>query len=181
MIVYLHSHDIYDRGRSFGRHAGVGDVVHIIVPAASTVPELVRSVTERVRNRGSIWLLIFNAHGWAARIMIGQGIDAHNVWDLAPLRDYMSVGGRGVEIHACLVASADRLDSETEFREVGIEFMSRLAHVLNAPVRASTRPQVGVEEGWLGPLRGSDTVGVFEDNFLLVDPTGAGSSHPSGF
>jgi hypothetical protein len=181
MIVYLHSHDIYDRGRAFGRHSGVGDVVHITVPANATVPDLVRTVIERVRNRGSIWLLIFNAHGWAARIMIGQGIDANNVWDLAPLRDYMSQDGRGVEIHACLVASADRLDGETGFREVGIEFMSRMSHVLNMPVRASTRRQVGVEEGWLGPLRGSDTVGVFEDNFLQVDPSGGGSSHPSGF
>jgi hypothetical protein len=181
MIVYLHSHDIYDRGRSFGRHSGVSDVAHIIVPASSTVPEMVRSVIARVRNRGSIWLLIFNAHGWAARIMIGQGIDSNSVWDLAPLREYMSPAGRGVEIHACLVASADRLPGETDFREVGIEFMARMAHVLNMPVRASTQLQVGVEEGWFGPLRGSDTVGVFEDNFLLVDPHGGGSSHASGF
>jgi hypothetical protein len=181
MIVYLHSHDIYDRGRSFGRHADLTDVAHITVPANSTVPQMVQSVIERVRNRRSIWLLIFNAHGWYARIGIGQGIDAYNVWDLAPLRDYMTPGGRGVEIHACLVAGAERAPGDTEFREVGIEFISRMAHVLNAPVRASTRLQVGVEYGWFGPVRGSDTVGVFEDDYLLVDPNGGGSSHPSGY
>lgn len=181
MIVYVHSADIYDRGRPFGRHAGMRDVVHVTIPARTPVAEIAQRVIDVVHNERSIWLLILNGHGWAARVEIGEGLNAWNVFDLEALRPYMTPGGRGVEIHACHVASADSVDGRP-FLEVGIEFMGRLAHVLNVDVRASTYAQVGVDENWLGlPLRGSDLEGRLEGDMLLVHPHGGGSSHAEGY
>jgi hypothetical protein len=201
MIVYVHSGDIYDAGRTFGRHASVRDVTHVIVPPRESVSAIAQRVIDALELRPargatgarsatmapaappqrtpalrSIWLLIFNSHGLPGRLMMGGGIDDTNVWDLAPLRPYMTPGGPGVEIHACLVASAI-LDHGGRHYSIGVEFMTRMAHVLNAPVRASTQLQVGVEDGWFGPPAGSDTDGHFEGDFVRVEPNGGASLH----
>lgn len=221
MIVYVHSHDIHDAGRTFGRHARVRDVVHVTIPARESVAGIARRIIDgiglraperpeapplvpgtgarsgpvvrpgppvrhatgaipdapaRASGRRSIWLLIFNSHGLPGRLFLGDGIDDTNVWDLLPLREYMTPGGHGVEIHACLVASAV-IDPDGERRSIGVEFLQRMAHVLNVPVMASTRAQIGVEEGWLGTMPGSDTHGVFEGDFVRVEPNGGASLH----
>lgn len=216
MIVYVHSHDIYDAGRTFGRHSRVRDVEHITVPARESVAGMVQRIMQAVdrgtaaaaqapplvprptptmqadrhvrraagagaraaagAGRRSIWLLIFNCHGAPGRLAIGDGLDDTNVWDLQPLRAYMTPGGPGVEIHACLVASAV-IDPDGVRRSIGVEFMRRMAHVLNAPVLASTRLQIGQDENWLGTVRGSDTHGVFEGDFVRIEPNGGASLH----
>ena len=188
MIVYVHDRGIYDAGRTFGRHRRLSDVEHLLIDSSTTIPQMVRRIIARVRHRRSIWLLIFNAHGWAGRVAIGTGLDEASVYDLAPLRPYMTPGGRGVEIHACYVASAI-IDHPCRYQNascpqrhsVGVEFMRRMAHVLNCPVRASSHPQVGYDS-FLGiPRRGSDAQGRFEGDMVLVQPNGAASLHAPGY
>ena len=188
MILYVHDRDLYDAGRTFGRHRRLRDVEHLLVDNRTTIPRLAARIIAQVRHRRSIWLLIFNAHGWGGRVAIGTGLDEASVYDLAPVRDYMTPGGRGVEIHACYVASAlidnpcaHQNASCPQRHSVGVEFMRRMAHVLNSPVRASSHAQVGYDS-FLGiPQRGADDRGVFEGDMILVQPNGAASLHAPGY
>jgi hypothetical protein len=63
MIVYLHAYDMFDRGITWSRHAGLSDVVHIEIPQAMQLPDIVQLVIDRVVNARSIFELIINAHG----------------------------------------------------------------------------------------------------------------------
>ena len=151
MIVYVHDRGIYDAGRTFGRHRRLTDVEHLLIDSSTTIPQMVRRIIARVRHRRSIWLLIFNAHGWAGRVAIGTGLDKASVHDLAPLRPCMTPGGRGAEIHACYVASAI-IDPPCRYRNascpqrhsVGVEFM-RLGR---------RRPVIGGRARAIGPFAG---------------------------
>lgn len=185
MIIYVHSHDIYDRGRAFGRHESLSDVAHITIPAGACMGHVANTIIRTARNRRSIWLLIFNAHGGPGHVGIGAGLNASNVYDLAPVRPFMTPGGRGVEIHACQVASPgiameDGRPTHSDPRPYGEEFLLRMASILNSTVRASRSLQVGYESTWGIPRRGSDGYGRFEGDMVMVQPNGAASIHAPG-
>lgn len=134
MIVYIHSHEIEDRGYTMGRHSGVGDIVHIIVPEGTSVSGIASLVTARVTHASSIWTLIFNGHGDDNRsgtIYIGGWIDASNVIDLAPINPLMNRRGRGVELHCCRAAASTAM-------------ISAMARTLGVAVMAGVENQVGM-------------------------------------
>ena len=186
MIIYVHSHDVYDRGRTFARHRSLSDVEHIIVPAGACMGHVANSIIDVARNERSIWLLILNAHGGPGYVGIGAGIDAATVFHLASVQPYMTPGCRGVEIHACSVAGEGfamergrRVHADP--RPYGEEFMARMAHTLRCPVRASRQFQSGYDTNIFGyPYRGSDDYGRFEGDMVLIQPNGAASLHRPG-
>ncbi len=183
MIVYVHSDDVYDRGRTFGRHRRLSDVEHITVSPSQSIDAVARAIIRTAGNLRSIWLLIFNSHGGSGHVNIGTGLDYMSVYELAPVQPYMTPrpGGRGVEIHSCNVAAAAYLRSQTpaESFQWGEEFMKRMASVLNCNVRGSTEFQLGYEESVFGPNWGTDDYGRFEGGFTMAQPTGRISRHQS--
>ncbi len=149
MIVYVHADDIFDRGLFFQRHEGLSDVVHLTIPRAYSVTQIVNTIIARVRNERSIYTMIWNGHGNRGHVGIGQGIGPYS-GELAFLAPYMTPHGYGVEIHSCLVASATN-DSQTADDGLGVETVRRFAYYLGCPVRApmgcNTARKV-VSSGW---------------------------------
>ncbi|NNG02584.1 MAG: hypothetical protein HKM95_00590 [Inquilinus sp.] len=185
MIIYVHSHDIFDRGRTFARHRSLTDVEHITVPAGACMGHIANSIVSVAQNERSIWLLILNSHGGPGTVSIGAGLDAATVFHLAPVRTYMTPGGRGVEIHACNVASEGIAlergrPTHSDPRPYGEEFIQRMAYTLGCPVRASRQFQSGYASSWGIPHRGNDDYGRFEGDMVLVQPNGAASLHRPG-
>lgn len=182
MIIYVHSAEIYDRGRTFGRHRGLPDVRHITISPGEIMDDVARKIIQTAGNLRSIWLLIFNSHGMPSHLNIGTGLGYMSVYELEPVRPYMTPGGRGVELHSCNVAADHYLDSDEEMIifPIGEEFMKRMASVLNCNVRGSTKTQAGYQENFLGPLRGADDYGRFEGGYTLVGPAGRVSRYPRG-
>ena len=201
MIVYLHSPDVPDAGRTFERHKDLTDVIHIIINENYSVPQIVQEVIRRVRQPRSIWLLIFNAHGNSGTIHLGRGIGILNVTELSPLAPYMTLGGKGVEIHSCLVASSvtsseanaghsgeydihrdpavDRVDlirTTPGMTNLGMTFIEYMAASLNVPIRGGMDYQIGQQTATFGGSIG-DTEGVFEGPWVTVWPNGAATQH----
>lgn len=199
MIVYLHSPDVQDAGRTFDRHKDVPDVVHIIINQNSTVAQIVDEVIRRVRNPRSIWLLIINSHGNSGMIALGRGIGIMDVTGLSPLAPYMSLGGKGVEIHSCMVASSvtsserdaghsgeydvhrnphDRnalIRTTPGMTNLGMTFLEYMAASLNVPVRAAIELQTGQTTSFGSDI--GDTEGVFEGPWVTVWPNGSATQH----
>ncbi len=165
MIVYIHSHEIPDRDRTFDRHAGVRDVVHITVPNNTPVEGIVALVKTQVRNCGSIWKLIFNGHGDSARtggIYFGDWIFAADVIRFAPLRAFMTPYGRGIEMHSCRTGSSEAM-------------VVNLARTFGVRVVAGVENQRGPN---LIPFTeipspfGGDQFGVIEGQTVIAFPNG---------
>lgn len=190
MIVYLHSADMFDAGRTFGRHESLSDVIHITIPMSFSVTQIATETIARVVNQRSIWLLILNAHGAPGDIGLGTGITSANVRELNRLRDYMTPDGRGVEIHSCMVASdwiagrphVPEYENVTPRAGVGTTLVRNMAREMNCTVRAAYENQSGV--GYLIPgilpASGNDYVGVFEGRWICVQPNGTYTEHDPG-
>jgi hypothetical protein len=165
MIVYIHSHEIDDQGVTFGRHAAVRDVCHIIVPKGSSVPTIVGLVTAQVSEQGSIWTLIFNGHGDDARsgdIFFGLWIHISDVAQFSPLAAYMNQRGGGVEMHCCRGSR---------------EFIQAMSNTFNVRVIGGSENQSGVQRAipFVPPLYAgspftSDSVGVIEGPEIICYP-----------
>ena len=165
MIVYIHSHEIPDRGITFGRHAGVRDVVHIIVPDHTSVEGIVALVGAQVRNRGSIWKLIFNGHGDSQRsgaIYFGNWIFAADVIRFSPLRAFMNAAGRGIEMHTCRTGSNEAM-------------VLNLARTFGVRVVAGVENQLGPNlipfTENISPI-GGDQFGLIEGQTVIASPDG---------
>jgi hypothetical protein len=165
MIVYIHSHEIEDRGVTFGRHAAVRDICHIIVPEGTTVAGIVALVTAQVHDRGSIWTLIFNGHGDDARsgaIYFGNWIGTSDVAQFSPLAAFMNRTGRGVELHCCRSGSNDA-------------FVQAMANAFNVRVTAGVENQSGPDvipfTGIVSPI-GGDQHGSIEGETVVAFPHG---------
>lgn len=176
MIVYIHSHDISDAGRAFGRHSG-RDVRHVVVSEDTRPADVAARVREafndeeRASREGLIDLLVINAHGSPGVIHIGGiEVDTNDVnidnaeifaQPFASLMKPTRNGGQGVEVHGCGVAagSIDPLTGETEDGEIGFRFVYALACAFGINVKASGSPQV------------SDSQGLFEDSLVEAFPS----------
>ena len=165
MIVYIHSHEIPDRDRTFDRHAGVRDVVHITVPDNTPVEGIVVLVGAQVRNRGSIWMLIFNGHGDSQRsgaIYFGNWIYPSDVIRFAPLRAFMTAYGRGIEMHSCRTGSSEAM-------------VVNLARTFGVRVVAGVENQRGPNlipfTETISPI-GGDHFGVIEGQTVIASPDG---------
>ncbi|NSX55619.1 hypothetical protein [Parasulfitobacter algicola] len=169
MIVYVHSHDVYDSDTTFIRHRKLPDVEHIIIPYHASVDSIINSIIARARNKRSIWLLVLNAHGNSTFVSMGTNINqnnVHNFWKLAP---YMTPSGRGVEIHSCLTASA-RMKKQVVKDGQGLKFLRTFASSIGTTVRAGYGSQVGWDS-FLG-IRHGDRQGMYETPWVSVRPSG---------
>lgn len=170
MIVYLHSVDVSDAGRTFGRHRGQ-DVLHVQMPtdtAVSRAAEVVRSATGIVS--GTIDLLVINTHCSPGRIHLsGVEDDTYDVSEqnvelfappFAPMLKPADQGGQGVEIHGCYVAagSVDPRTGEIDDPDLGLRFLYLLACGFRHQVMGTASPQV------------SDSAGLFEDDVVIAMP-----------
>lgn len=163
MILYIHSHEIEDRGFSMGRHAGARDRVHILVPDGTSVSGIVDLVNARVGDEGTIYTLIFNGHGDDLRtgsIYFGNWIDSSNVGEFAPLRRLMNAHGFGVELHCCRSGSSETM-------------LLKMARAFGVRVTAPLENQVGWSCYEGTPLCiGGETFGRFEGPVVRVYPDG---------
>jgi hypothetical protein len=171
MIVYIHSHEMDDRYETFGRHAGVSDVRHIIVPEGTTVLGIVELVREQVRHAGSIWTLILNSHGdsnGTGAILIGMWIDASNIGGFSRMGSLMNRAGNGVEIHACQAGRSPAI--------LGV-----MANALGVRVTGGLQDQIGLYylagTSALNRITG-DVEGRFEGPTVTVYPGGRTVRHP---
>lgn len=172
MILYIHSHEIEDRGITMDRHAAASDVVHIVVPDGTDVPGIVALVNAQVRDRGSIWTLIFNGHGDDHRsgaIYFGDWINTPDVTGFSTLAPFMNPVGRGVEIHCCRSGSNEA-------------FVQAMANAFNVRVTAGVENQLGRDHipftSIVSPI-GGDTFGVIEGPSVVAFPGGR-TAHSSG-
>ena len=155
MIVYIHSHEMIDTGRTFGRHSGVPptDIRHIVVPLGTDVNGIIALVQAQVTNPRSIWLLIFNGHGddsGTGAFLIGQWIEPSSMHNFRPLSELMNGFGYGVEVHCCR-------SSKTSVQELARAFQTR--------VIGSVNDQVG-----LVYLRGTEIIDpVGGDRYGLIE------------
>ena len=105
------------------KHRSHGTVYAVVEPLINEREDsgtIVRRIKEAVRKKGqsekSIWLLRLCAHGFSGHFQLGKGLKWYNTTEWAPawrsLADWMTKGGRGVEIWGCGIAS------ETDVREV---------------------------------------------------------------
>ncbi len=173
MIVYIHSDEIEDRGVTMGRHAGVRDLVHIIVPRGASVAGIVSLVEGQITRPGSIWTLIFNGHGDSGRtgeIFFGSWINSGQVSGFSPLGRLMNRGGRGVELHCCRAASSEAM-------------MVNMARAFGVRVMAGMEDQLGRAGRHWGSVTlpfGGDTFGVIEGQTVVAFPNGrVASSAPA--
>lgn len=176
MIVYVHSHDIYDAGMSFDRHQGLRDVVHITIPTGYSLAQTMRAIIARVRNRHSIWRMIWNAHGNRGHVGLGRGIGPYNAQELTTLAPYFTHGGPGLEIQSCLVASAAH-GTESADDGLGVETVRRFAYFLQVPVRGAYGLQYGQDTTLFGMVTIGDTEGRYETPWVTAYPNGAVSEH----
>ena len=164
MIVYIHSHEIEDRGVTMGRHAAARDIAHIIVPDGTSVGGIVDLVNEQVAHANSVWTLIFNGHGdgRAGAIYFGDWIDSSNVGEFSPLNRLMNRAGRGVELHCCRAASSETM-------------LLNMARAFGVRVTASMDDQLGRAGRHLGPITlpiGGDSYGLIEGQTVVAFPNG---------
>lgn len=165
MIVYIHSHEIEDRGATMERHSAARDIVHIIVPDETSVSGIVDLVNARVSDAGSIWTLIFNGHGDAARtgaIYFGSWIDSSTVGGFSPLNRLMNRTGPGVELHCCRAGSSETM-------------LLNMARAFGVRVTASLDDQLGRAGRHWGPVTlpiGGDSYGVIEGQNVIAFPNG---------
>lgn len=184
MIVYIHSHDVPDAGRTFDRHSA-SDVMHIsleerIMPAevGHRVERALRTRTSREDVNETIDLLILNMHGSPGRLHIGGIEDAdYDVTEenaeafsgpfASLLKRMGSDGGQGVELHGCYIAAAsiDPISGEIEDSEIGYRFIYKLANGFESRVLASASPQI------------ADSEGLFEDSLIVAEPGDDGDWH----
>jgi len=180
MIVYIHSYDVADAGRTFGRHLG-REVKHVVVPESTQVSDVARlvlssfTVEERSSAAGSIDLLILNSHGSPGVLHLGgiedDAFDLHigNAAAFAePFARFLKSGrsgGQGVEIHGCGVAGGSlmrgcngEVTDEIDDPHIGFRFLYALACGFESRVMASASPQV------------SDYDGFFEDTLICASP-----------
>lgn len=112
MIVYAFDNEFpWPHCPASGHRAG--DVVATEVLESDTVLKTVELIKNSVRflNQGerSIWLLRLCCHGNAGVMWLGEGVRARNAHQFRGLADWMTPGGRGVEIHGCGVGSDDSI------------------------------------------------------------------------
>lgn len=122
MIVTVVSHD--DAGLLPDVRS---DERRIIIPAATSIAEMVQQIQRSAETEQNIWLLRFSCHGNAGTLFIGEGISQRNVDQLAPLRPWFSPMARGIEFHACAVASARSVCTPEE----EMNLLQQLANWLN--------------------------------------------------
>lgn len=173
MIVYIHSDEMEDRGVTMGRHAGVRDLVHIIIPNGASVAGIVSLVNGQITRPNSIWTLIFNGHGDPGRtgeIYFGHWITSSEVSQFAPLRRFMNPAGRGVELHCCRAGTNETM-------------MVNMAQAFGVRVTAGVEDQVGrAGRHWESVTLpfGGDSFGVFEGQTIVAFPNGrVASSAPA--
>lgn len=110
-LAYLHDGDIYDAGKTFGRHRSrEADVVHVEIPSGTAIGDSLRRVRQAVGD-DALELLIMNAHGNQGSLYIGEWIKGASFpafATLRPLFDRAEVE-RGIEIHSCCFASAKKV------------------------------------------------------------------------
>ena len=165
MILYIHSHEMEDRGVTMERHAGVRDLVHIIVPRGTSVAGIVSLVNGQITRPGSIWTLIFNGHGDSARtgaILFGNWIESNQVSGFSPLGRLMNRAGRGVELHCCRAASNETM-------------MVNMARAFGVRVTAGVEDQVGRAGRHWGSVTlpfGGDSFGLIEGQTVVAFPNG---------
>lgn len=169
MIIYVHAYDIFDRGTTWGRHRGITDLHHIILRNNDTVTDMVNKIIRVVRNHGSIYTLIINAHGLVNAHGLPQGkvsisdvenLDTTTATFMTRLAPYFSSPGNGLELHCCEVLGASD----------GWTLCRTLARNLGVDVYASVAVQVGVSPWWSSTP--SDTWGRFEGRTYRFAPDG---------
>ncbi len=167
MIVYIHSHEIADRGYTMGRHAAARDIAHIIVPDGTAISGIVSLVNTAVADAGSIWTLIFNGHGDELRsgsIYFGNWIDSSSVNQFSPLARLMNQRGLGVELHCCRGAASETM-------------LLNMSRAFGVRVTAPLEDQLGMRCADIGgssvclPV-GGDTQGVFEGPIIRAHSDG---------
>lgn len=170
MILYVHAYDIFDRGTTWSRHAGVTDLHHIILTQTETVQSMVQKIIRVARNHGTIYTLIINAHGLvnAHGLPVGKvsisdsaDLDTTTATFMYRLEPYFSDPCNGLELHCCEVLGAS----------AGWTMCSALADNLNVDVYASVAPQVGVSPWWSSTT--ADTRGRFEGRTYRFLPDGS--------
>jgi hypothetical protein len=105
--------NVYDSRYPITKPFGVyrpGDHVvdYHLAPGAkiAVIPTFIIAVAEGEK---SIWLLRLCAHGNSGFLQLGDGLTAENAFYFNILRNYFSPGARGIELHACGVASTTPL------------------------------------------------------------------------
>lgn len=106
---------------------GHEDCQVVLAQPEDEIPDLVDSLIQAVRTLRTIWLLRILAHGDAGWLELGTGMRVPQAGHFAPLANYMTAEGRGVEIHGCNVAG----------NQQGRRLIQRLANAVRMPVTAS--------------------------------------------
>ena len=168
MILYAFDSEVAGRYRAWKRHAAVRDVKRCYFRENTPPENIVKGIIHSAGKRQSIWLLILVAHGNPGSLSLGGAIDVRALSKFAPLRDYMTPGGPGIEVHGCGIASDTRLDRHGRGSHlsgrggVGYNWVSTLARTVGVPVTAGLDDQI------------LDELGRLEGTLITVQPDGSG-------
>lgn len=169
MILYIHSHEIADRGYTFGRHYGYPrGVNHIVVPDGTTVTGITTLVQSQVGASGKIDLLIFNGHGNNGSIYFGDWIDAEDALDFSPLADLMNQFANGVELHCCFSAAGDLSLLRAMHEAFGTKIVAPFGAQLGRLCYENAGPPCLPIDG-----DNADYTGVFEGPIAIITREGA--------
>ena len=108
MIVYVFDERIPVTGRPSTRESAT-DIVLVNVQATDSLQTIVNRIITAVQNERSIWLLRIVSHGYPGGLRLGKGVNAGNASLFNSLAPYFTLGGRGIELHACRVAGSMRV------------------------------------------------------------------------
>ena len=171
MIVYIHSHEIADRGYTFGRHSEyMGITRHIIVPDGTTVSGIC-SLVSASTSPSSIDLLIFNGHGNPHDgIYFGDWIDAEGARSFSTLGSFMNqtTRGQGVQVHCCYAAAFGN----------DLDLVRSMHRAFQTKIVAPFGPQLGRSCYDGGPpclpidREDADYTGVFEGPIAIISGNG---------
>ncbi|MEZ5424970.1 MAG: hypothetical protein R2747_01780 [Pyrinomonadaceae bacterium] len=104
MIIYVFDKRILRTPRTSSRES-VTDTGMVIADQSDNIQNIVNRIITRAENERSIWLLRIICHGTPGGLVLGTGVNAGNAELFAPLAPYFTPDGRGIELHACNVAS----------------------------------------------------------------------------
>ena len=177
MIIYLHDYrSPWPRYLKFKPHQNATDVEHIVVSKVMSMDQVVEAVIRKAAKPKSIWLLLLLAHGNQGYLELGTGLTKDTCHHFHDLREFMTPGGEGIEIHGCAVASNspiadypflphnERLKhlkgTAESSRTAGVNMLKALARAGNCIVKGA------IDAQWV------DRDGKYNGHYVVVKPTG---------
>ncbi|MEP7077367.1 MAG: hypothetical protein ABI878_16295 [Acidobacteriota bacterium] len=144
---------IYTFAKDFGLCLTGSDIdpferhFHKSIPIVSIVAWIYETYAN---NPGDIDCLAICAHGWPGIVSIGQQFGLHTAHLFSPLCGAFAQNGRGIEIHACYVASSTNPEGNNGTADAsgwGYDMMYKLAQTTATKVTAPIDYIWGIHSG----------------------------------